>query len=488
MDAQAADFGCLGRARPGISQSRTDSVSSRPGPADTMAVDLYPDRQNSCVRESILRVNLLTGLLDGGAANAAKQLHAGLNQLGVDVRLWYPAKLKPPPQPTGFFAAHWDLGLMQRLTEAIRYRVHRQSFKPKVRHRPRGMEVFTSPRGAPRTPWPPTSPRLGTHEVSDQEIIHLHWVAKFIDYQSFFGSLSKNQIVVWTLHDMNPFTGGCHFTEGCEQFTAGCGNCPQLPNRSPRDISHDFFQIKRDALQGVNLHIVTASRWMQEKAKRSPIFEHVRSYHRIPYGLPMSRCQPVDRAVARAELGLDSGAFVFAFGAVDIQNRRKGAALLLEALQQIADVPDAIGLVLGGGDLPETSTPMPPLRSMGFVKEMERRIFIYSACDLFVLPSTEDNMPLTGLEALASGTPIVAFDAGGLPDFVRPRETGLLAPGGDATELGNQIRYLAEHRDEAAAMGNQARAVALAEYSDEREANDYVKLYAALLERVGNQV
>jgi glycosyltransferase involved in cell wall biosynthesis len=187
-------------------------------------------------------------------------------------------------------------------------------------------------------------------------------------------------------------------------------------------------------------------------------------------------------------LGLDPDAFVFAFGAVDIENRRKGAALLLEALQQIADVPNVIGLVLGGGDLPEMSTPLPPLRSLGFVKEMERRIFIYSACDLFVLPSTEDNMPLTGLEALASGTPIVAFDAGGLPDFVRPNETGLLARVDDPVGLGNQIRYLADHRDEAEAMGKKAREVALSEYSDEREANDYVELYAALLDRAGSAV
>ena len=113
---------------------------------------------------------------------------------------------------------------------------------------------------------------------------------------------------------------------------------------------------------------------------------------------------------------------------------------------------------------------------------MERRIFIYSACDLFVLPSTEDNMPLTGLEALASGTPIVGFEGSGIPDFVRPHETGLLAPEGDAKGLGAQIRYFAEHRDEAATMGETARAVALNEYADQREAKDYAQLYAALLD------
>lgn len=477
-----------------VDQRSTDGALTTPsfrcGSVDTMlSIASRPSNelpnQTSCPGRRFLRVNLLTGLLEGGAANAAKQLHQGLDQQGVDVRLWYPAKLKTPSQPCGFLPARWNLSLAERITETVRFRLHRQSFRPKVRHRPAGMEIFTSPRGAPLTRWPPSTTGRSRPDTSDQEIIHLHWVAKFIDYRSFFGSLSGKQIVIWTLHDMNPFTGGCHFTEGCEQFISGCGNCPQLPNRGPQDISHEFFQIKRDALRDVNLHIVTASRWMRERAERSPIFEHVRSYHRIPYGLPLSRCQPVDRAQARAELGLDPNAFVFAFGAVDIRNRRKGTALLLQALEQVADVPNAIGLVLGGGNLPEVTTPLPPLKSMGFVSEMERRILIYSACDLFVLPSTEDNMPLTGLEALASGTPIVAFDAGGLPDFVRPNVTGLLAPVGDSVELGNQIRYLAEHREQAQAMGNRAREIAVAEYSDEREAKDYVQLYAELLDGAG---
>jgi glycosyltransferase involved in cell wall biosynthesis len=108
-------------------------------------------------------------------------------------------------------------------------------------------------------------------------------------------------------------------------------------------------------------------------------------------------------------------------------------------------------------------------------------VLIYSACDAFVLPSTEDNMPLTGLEAMAAGTPIVGFDAGGIPDFTRPGQTGLLAPRGDAGALGGQLRYLYEHRDEAEAMGRRAREVIESEYSDTREAADYIALYAALL-------
>lgn len=424
-----------------------------------------------------MNVNVLNGLLDGGAANAAKQLHHGLREQGVQSRLYYSGALKhhsePPPEA---YPAHWQGAWPGRLTRYASFRAHRAAFKREVRNRPRGNEIFTSPRGAPQTIWPPIN-----HPQVAREIIHLHWVAKFIDYASFFGSLSPSQPVVWTLHDMSPFTGGCHFTVDCGRFVQGCGECPQLPVSGPEDISRQGFRVKRTALRDVNLHVVAASRWMMEQARQSPIFANARSFHRIPYGLHLDLYRPVDRAQARAELNLDPDAFVFAFGAVDVENRRKGAALLLEGLQRIADVDGAQGLVLGGGDLPDVKTALPPLKSMGFVKEIDRRVLIYSACDAFVLPSTEDNMPLTGLEAMASGTPIVGFDAGGIPDFTRPGQTGLLAPKADAIELGNQLRYLSEHRDEAAAMGRNARQVIESEYSDQREAKDYIALYASLL-------
>ncbi len=401
--------------------------------------------------ESLLNVNLLTGLLGGGAANAARQLHRGLLQQGVCSRLYYAPRLKESDIPPQAFPAIWA-STGNRLAKYLGFRAHRSHFKRQVRDRPPGNEIFTSPRGAAETTWPPTN-----HPSGPREIVHLHWVAKFIEYESFFRSLGPGQPVVWTLHDMNPFTGGCHFTDHCQRFVESCGDCPQLPRPAADDISHRFFEIKRRALAGVNLHVVAASRWMLEQAQRSPIFGSARSFHRIPYGLRLDLYRPVDRLRARAELNLPPEAFVFSFGAADVNNRRKGAALLLEALQCVAGRDDVRGLVLGGGILPEVSTPLPPLQSMGFVREVDRRVLIYSACDAFVLPSTEDNMPLTGLEAMAAGTPIVGFDAGGIPDFTRPGQTGLLAPPGDAGALGQQLRYLYEHRDEAAVMGQRTR-------------------------------
>ena len=421
----------------------------------------------------------MSGLLGGGAANAAKRLLGGLRHAGVHAELLYPPKLKRTSnvEEPGVHRLRWNVSNWDRLTHGISYRVHRQSFKRKVRGRAAGQEIFTSPRGAPLTPWPPAN-----FESRPGDILHLHWISKFVDYESFFRSIPPSIPVVWTLHDMNPFTGGCHFTEGCHQFATGCGHCPQLPGPAENDISREFFQIKQRSLQNVNLHVVTVSRWMMEQAKQSPIFENVRSYHRIPYGLALNEFQPMNRQASRAKLGIDPNAFVFSFGAADIQSQRKGFGLLLEALEVVADVPDALGLVFGGGELPKIDHPIPELRSMGFVSSVQEMMTIHAASDLFILPSTEDNLPLTCLESLASGTPVLAFDAGGVPDMVRPGKTGWLAPNGNATALGEQLRYITEHRDELVQRGLTARQVAVDEYSQQREANAYAQLYATLLD------
>ncbi|OUX50264.1 MAG: hypothetical protein CBE43_07520 [Rhodopirellula sp. TMED283] len=429
------------------------------------------------------RIHLLSGILAGGAANGATHLQHALRKAGVNSSLHYPAKLKVGSeirqlQQDGCQPLTWNIGGLDKLKQKISHRVDRQIFKRKIRGRDPGQEIFTSPRGAPHTPWPPAHV-----EPQSNDIIHLHWVAKFIDYTSFFQSLPKNQPVIWTLHDMNPFTGGCHFTEGCEQFVQHCGNCPQLPNCGPDDISRHAFSTKMQALRDVNLHVVTVSHWMTEQSKKSPIFEQAQAFHHIPYGLAMDVFKPVNKNEAREQLGIDKEAFVFSFGAADIRNRRKGLAPLLKSLEVISDFPNTLGMMFGGGDIPNVEHALPELRMMGFIRDVKQMVLIHSACDVFVMPSLEDNLPFTCLEALATGIPVVGFDAGGVPDMVRPGVTGWLVPAGDSLAMGKQLKYVAEHRDEAARLGQQAREVAVQEYSEEREVIDYKKLYKEVLQQ-----
>jgi glycosyltransferase involved in cell wall biosynthesis len=140
------------------------------------------------------------------------------------------------------------------------------------------------------------------------------------------------------------------------------------------------------------------------------------------------------------------------------------------------------GLVFGAGELPKAASPLPAIREVGQLHGLLHQRTVYSASDVFVLPSLEDNLPLTGLEAMACGAAVVAFDVGGIPDYVRPNQTGLLAKGGDTADLGRKLRTLATQPALARAFGENARESIENEYTPLREVSAYKRLYASATE------
>jgi Glycosyl transferases group 1 len=425
-------------------------------------------------------VNHFNSRLSGGAATAALRLHSELRCIGINSRFYHGEKTIDSDEcdPTHELATWPAEPLGQRIMSAINYRVYRESFKRAVGSKRDGNEIFTSPRAPQKTPWKPNTSKNAV--VQQTEILHLHWIAKLLDYESFFESLGPDQPVVWTLHDMNAFTGGCHFTGGCENYNRGCGNCPQIARSAQRDISQQSFAIKQQALKDINLHVVAPSRWLLDRASSSLMLEHAKSFTHIPYGISTADYYPMDRLEARARLGIDPNVIVVGFGAMDVKSRRKGAAELTKALSFLADLPNVECLVFGTGQLPPTTLPMPRLRELGSIRGTLQQRTVYSASDVFVLPSLEDNLPLTGLEAMACGTPVVAFAAGGIPDYVLDGSTGLLAATGDSDELGRHIRRLALSPKIASEMGYSARRLILREYQSVHEAKAYVQLYVSL--------
>ncbi len=434
-------------------------------------------------------VNHFNTLMDGGAATAARRLHEELCALSTESHFYHAVKVQDNEVPN-YHRAEWSReSPWQRTLSAVRYRFYRESFKRAVQSKRSDNEIFTSPRAASVTPWPPISHRIEhkpriEHKLlsgDSKEIVHLHWIAKLIDYESFFGSLEPSQPVVWTLHDMNAFTGGCHFAGSCENFKTGCGNCPQIPRSSDTDISRQSFAIKQQALQCINLHVVAPSRWLLDTASSSLMFQRAKSFTHIPYGIPTNELYPMDRSEARARLRMDPNATVIGFGAMDVKSRRKGAAELTTALASLANLPNVQGLVFGSGQLPETRLPMPHIHEVGAISGTFQQRMVYSACDVFVLPSHDDNLPLTGLEAMACGTPVVGFAAGGIPDYVRPGVSGALVQVGDANELGETLRSLVVDRERLQRLGQGARRIIESEFYGKREAESYQRLYAALL-------
>jgi len=305
-------------------------------------------------------------------------------------------------------------------------------------------------------------------------IVHLHWVASSLLRIEDLGRVHAP--VVWTLHDTWAFTGGCHYTGDCDRFRQECGKCPQLGSDQAGDLSHDIWQRKRQAYQRMNLTVVAPSHWLAGLARQSSLLAGVR-VEVIPNGLDTDVFKPVDPSAARAYFSLDAHRPTLLFVAQWLTDPRKGGDLLSAALDLI-DFPCTV-LTVGNGALRPPANPQVAIRAFGSLRDDISMALLYSAADVFLCPSREDNLPNTVAEAMACGTPCVAFDVNGLPEMIRHRANGWLARAFDAADFATGISWVARH-PEATVLRQAARDHALASYSAAVATARYLALFDEL--------
>jgi len=387
----------------------------------------------------------------GGAARAAYRLYGALREDGVEATLVTVQSLPALP------------ARLLMTADRVRRRIKLAPYSIQG-----GYEAFQVD-----DPW---LGRLLHPYLGDSEVVNLHWVAGLLDFARL-PQLAAKAPVVWTLHDMLAFTGGCHYDDSSEGFLRGCGSCPQLGSGSPHDLSRGAFERKRAAYAAVpahRLHFVAPSQWLAREVTRSPLAGRF-GVSVIPNSLELSVFRPGDRAEARATLGLPHDRFIVLFMAQDLVNRRKGMASLQAALSRLQGLPQVLlvsaGKTAGAAD-------GPAVRHLGFVADDARLATLFRAADVFVLPSLQDNLPNTMLESLACGTPVVGFAVGGIPDLVRHGQSGLLAPPGDAGALAEAIRVMAGDPARARAMGARGRELVAAACAPAVQAAAYRMLFA----------
>ncbi len=324
----------------------------------------------------------------------------------------------------------------------------------------------------------PSGPcKLLPEEVRSADIINLHWVSMMIDLPTFFASISPSSRVVWTLHDMNAFTGGCHYSGPCVRYHSRCGRCPELNSTRDGDLSFQNFCTKQavfSTLRPDQLTIVTPSRWLQQCVTSSELLGNFRAV-RIPYGIDTNAFVPLPQQDARDALGVPVESQVLLFVAGHLGNYRKGIDLLIAALSRIESTQPLTLLVIG--QLPEEELRLPEhvrLRVLGFLSEERRIAQAYAAADVFVIPSRQDNLPNTILESLACGTPVVGFRVGGIPDLVIDGETGFCAEPEDVESLSRAISSALETRG---GLRDRCRELITAKYSLKTQATQYLNLF-----------
>lgn len=403
----------------------------------------------------------------GGAAIATYRLHQGLRAAGADAHLLVQSKA------TADSAVHGPDGYWARAIAPLRPRLDRlATYAYPKRH-----GTLFSPAGLRED----IAARIAT---IDPDVIHLSWVAGgFLRIETI---AQFRRPIVWTLHDMWPFTGGCHYADDCRRFRERCGACPQLQSRKDADLSRRIWQRKHDAWRGVPIAPVAPSRWIAEQARASALFGR-RQIEVIPNGIDTRQYCPVDKAQARAAFNLPQDRRLILFSAFNATaDARKGYPLLARALHKLAQqsgFADAELLIAGAAQRVGAPDPGFRVHYLGHLDDEPSQVELYSAADLVVAPSMQENLSNVVMESMACGTPVVAFNIGGMPDMIDHRINGYLATPFEPDDLAAGIMWVLEDGNRHARLAQAARDTVLQRFALDSIANRYLALYHSLQQR-----
>lgn len=407
----------------------------------------------------IMHLNAFEGR--GGAAIAAVRLHQGLLTAGMDSDMLVQFKDGDMPGVHGP-QSKWSkaVALFQDTAEVL----------PQLSYRNRRTTVFS-------TSWLSSSiaKRVAGYRP---DIVQLHWLHAGMASVADLGRFT--QPLVWTMHDMWPFTGGCHYAGDCLAYQQQCGRCPQLGSLTKRDISCRTIERKRRNWQGLPITPVAPSQWLADHAAHSSLFAD-RDIRVIPNGLDLSRWRPVDRQQARQLLGLPDGPLLLFCAARGLTSPFKGGAGLLEILSDLHARGRRFTLVLmGDSALPPGMHAEFPVHALGKLHDDISKVLAYSAADVTLHTAEQENLPNTIAESLACGTPVIGNAVGGVPEMIDERDNGLLIPAGDHAAFARALAWYLDSADHAC-MSRAARRKAMASYDLAKTASSYRGLYEELL-------
>lgn len=403
----------------------------------------------------------------GGAAKATVTLHGALLELGVESTLFVQRKRSNHASVIGMPSTGFQ-ALYQRFIPYLDNKSVKLLYHP--------WELWSLGLAGGQK-------ALNHPKVREADVISLSWVSMFLGIDAIGRILRSGKPVVWTLYDTWAFTGGCHYSGACDRYEQSCGHCPQLSRSSYWDLSNWVWGKKKKKWNTDRLTVVCPSRWLAGCAKNSSLFAGVR-VETIPSGVDTSRYKPQVKENARNLMGLPMNRKLVLFIALKgLKNERKGGPVLDEALgimyRKYPDqIPDLV--ILGGGQLHEGIAEKYRIHTRSFRDEASLAA-LYSACDVLVAPSKADNLPLTVLEAMACGTPCVAFNIGGMPEVIEHRENGYLARPFDCEDLTDGIHAVLWDKDCHASFSAKAVQKIQSDFTAEQEAQRYLSLYGELL-------
>lgn len=422
-----------------------------------------PNHGNLTVALKILHVN--TKDLSGGAARAAYRINCGLRKISADSRMLVMHKQGTNPAVLQPFGKRTRLMFKTKATlsqRILRFQHTSNSAFHSLNYFSSGLADWIN--------------------RSDVDIVNLHWMADMLSVEEI-GRINKP--ICWTMHDMWPFCGAEHYDElqapGRYQQSYSSANRPEA-YRGP-DLDAWVWRRKRKAWASKTFYLISPSRWLASCAKKSELFSQ-KPCKVIHNGIDLSRFHPIDRRQSRAILGLHENRRYILFGAMfSTSDSRKGYHFLQPALKKLAELPDVARnteLLVFGSSTPASPPDFGlPVHYLGHLYDEISLALIYSAADVFVAPSMQDNLPNTLVEALACGTPSVAFNIGGMPDLIEHGSTGYLARAFSSENFAEGISQILA--SDAVALRKACREKAESSFRDTGIAANYLEYYQEIM-------
>lgn len=315
-------------------------------------------------------------------------------------------------------------------------------------------------------------------------IIHLHWIAKWLDWPSLFDAIPREVPIVLTLHDSSFFAGGCHQTNGCVKFESQCSRCPMLKN-DVFDLAAQGFRIRQKCFEGRKIYPVPNSQWMAAHASKAALLKAFPLEEPIFPGIDTEAFESLDRSTCRRILGIPEDKFVVCAGSADLSDGNKGMRLLLDALSMLpARIRGKLLLLTYGACALPNEIAGVSVHQMGFVANERLLSTVYSAADIYVTPSQMETFGMTAAEAGACGLPVICFATGGLPEIVQHGETGWLVDlNAGSRGLADAVAAAFDSPEKCRDMGRKGRERVVENFEIRKSTQQYIALY----ERIGGK-
>ncbi|MBI3582500.1 MAG: glycosyltransferase family 4 protein [Nitrospinae bacterium] len=403
-------------------------------------------------------------MVGGGAARAVFRFHQGLRRLGVDSQMLVQEKTSNEIS---------IIGPESRLRKGVNKRRRFLDSLPLKLYPLRKEIIFSSA-------YLPEDINRQVRNINP-DILHLNWIADGFVRIETLGKFKKP--IVWTLHDSWAFTGGCHIPFECNRYVDNCGACPTLGSNFKKDLSYQILKRKKNSWKDLKLTLVTPSHWLRTCVQKSSLFRDM-SVKTIPNGLDLNCYKPIEKKLARELLLLPQNKKLILFGANNPSDKNKGFHLLLEALKSLEEKgrgEDYELLIFGGEDPDGRRDLKMKSQYLGILHDDNSLKLLYSAADVFVSTSIQENLSNMIMEALACGTPCVAYNIGGMPDMIEHQLNGYLVKPYEIDQFAEGIDWVISEPDRMKMLSRRAREKAVEEFEIEHIVNQYLELYEEIL-------